>query len=86
MQNIQLKGQKQHVWSDFEYIKELSSGAFGCVLQMRLKESGDVVIIKRLPYVNPEQKRMADEEVEINFSVLSWNFVLKTFEMKWIMK
>ncbi|KAA6373478.1 MAG: hypothetical protein EZS28_030995 [Streblomastix strix] len=54
---------KPHVWSDFEIIKELSSGAFGRVLQMKLIQTHDVVIIKRLPYVDPEKKRMADEEV-----------------------
>ncbi|KAA6399215.1 MAG: putative protein kinase [Streblomastix strix] len=47
-----------------ELIKELSSGAFSCVLQMRLIETGDTVVIKRLPYTDPEQKRLADEEVE----------------------
>ncbi|KAA6401908.1 MAG: hypothetical protein EZS28_002565 [Streblomastix strix] len=55
---------KSHVWSDFEIIKELSSGTFGCVLQMKFIQTHDIVIIKRLPYVDPEKKRMADEEVE----------------------
>ncbi|KAA6383604.1 MAG: putative CAMK family protein kinase [Streblomastix strix] len=54
---------KPHVWSDFEIIKEISSGVFGRVLQMKLIQTHDVVIIKRLPYVDPEKKRMADEEV-----------------------
>ncbi|KAA6387380.1 MAG: putative AGC family protein kinase [Streblomastix strix] len=42
---------KPHVWSDFEIIRELSSGAFGRVLQMKLIQTHDVVIIKRLPFI-----------------------------------
>ncbi|KAA6395462.1 MAG: putative Actin [Streblomastix strix] len=53
------------VWSDFDLIDELSSGAFGRILLMNRKINNKKVIIKRLPYVIEEKKKMADEEVEM---------------------
>ncbi|KAA6334485.1 MAG: hypothetical protein EZS28_053063, partial [Streblomastix strix] len=47
------------VWSDFDLIDELSSGAFGRILLMNRKINNKKVIIKRLPYVNAAKKKMA---------------------------
>ncbi|KAA6382791.1 MAG: putative Polyubiquitin [Streblomastix strix] len=59
------------VWSDFDLIDELSSGAFGRILLMNRKINNKKVIIKRLSYVNAAKKKMADEEVEMHRIVQS---------------
>ncbi|KAA6380640.1 MAG: hypothetical protein EZS28_023831, partial [Streblomastix strix] len=60
-------GQKagEHTWNDYDVIDELASGAYGRILLMRLKMTGELFIIKRLPYVNANKKKMAQEEVEM---------------------
>jgi hypothetical protein len=42
-----------------DVIDELASGAYGRILLMRLKKTGELFIIKRLPYVNANKKKMA---------------------------
>ncbi|KAA6369318.1 MAG: putative NEK protein kinase, partial [Streblomastix strix] len=46
-----------------DIIDELSSGAFGRILVMKLKTTGHVYVIKRLPYLRTSSKKMADEEI-----------------------
>ncbi|KAA6384299.1 MAG: putative serine/threonine-protein kinase Nek3 [Streblomastix strix] len=64
MGNSESKPSKPHIWSDYEVVKELASGAYGRILVMKLKESGEIFVIKRLPYIDPQKKKMADEEVD----------------------
>ncbi|KAA6372614.1 MAG: putative serine/threonine-protein kinase Nek3, partial [Streblomastix strix] len=57
---------KPHKYEDFQIIRELSRGAFGRVLVVRLKESPEIVLVmKRVPYFNDKDRKAADEEVSM---------------------
>ncbi|KAA6385528.1 MAG: putative Serine/threonine-protein kinase Nek3 [Streblomastix strix] len=63
---MQVRGQRPsatHKWSDYELIRSLTSGAFGRVIQMKQKDNNKQVIIKRIQYINPEEKKTADDEI-----------------------
>ncbi|KAA6389744.1 MAG: putative CAMK family protein kinase [Streblomastix strix] len=79
MGNSQSQSFKQHVWSDFEFVDELQNGAFGRVLVMKLIESGQVVVIKRIPYTTIQKKQFAEEELEMLKRVQS-KFVVQFIE------
>lgn len=53
-----------NLWT-VEVFDELSGGAFGRILLVRLKKSGFVFIMKRVPYLKSKDKKMADDEVKM---------------------
>ncbi|KAA6396269.1 MAG: putative serine/threonine-protein kinase Nek3, partial [Streblomastix strix] len=64
MGNNQSKLYKTPKYDDFHRIRELSRGAFGRVLVVRYKDQPDVeLIMKRLPYLDVNDKQAADEEI-----------------------
>ncbi|KAA6367103.1 MAG: putative kinase domain protein, partial [Streblomastix strix] len=54
-------------WTDYVFMEELSSGAFGRIMKMynKTKTKDEPDIIKRLPYTSDEKKNMADEEIKM---------------------
>ncbi|KAA6385664.1 MAG: putative camp-dependent protein kinase [Streblomastix strix] len=46
-------------------VEEIAGGAFGYILKVNPIKTEQNYIIKRLPYVNPKKKKMADDEVAI---------------------
>ncbi|KAA6358498.1 MAG: putative Serine/threonine-protein kinase Nek3, partial [Streblomastix strix] len=46
-------------------VTELSSGAFGRIILASLRATQELFIIKRVPYVNPDKKKQADDEVAL---------------------
>ncbi|KAA6357194.1 MAG: hypothetical protein EZS28_047279, partial [Streblomastix strix] len=61
-------GQKPPVkrkWSDYQFEDELSSGAFGRIYVMKHLPSGELEVIKSLPYKKEDKIKIADEEVNM---------------------
>ncbi|KAA6380386.1 MAG: putative aurora kinase [Streblomastix strix] len=54
----------QHKYEDFQVIRALKSGAFGRVLLVKLKGTNKQFIMKKVQYINEEEKQVADEEVK----------------------
>ncbi|KAA6365014.1 MAG: hypothetical protein EZS28_039461 [Streblomastix strix] len=65
----------QHTIADFEVICALSSGAFGRIIQMRQNDNNKIVVVKRIQYINKEEKQIADEEVKMLQKVQSKHIV-----------
>ncbi|KAA6400834.1 MAG: putative serine/threonine-protein kinase Nek3 [Streblomastix strix] len=55
--------QVNHKYEDFEIKKEFPPGAFGRIMLVRLKGYDKIYIMKRVPYVELSNKKIADEEV-----------------------
>ncbi|KAA6371754.1 MAG: putative serine/threonine-protein kinase Nek5, partial [Streblomastix strix] len=55
----------QHTWDDYEQIEELSSGAFGQIYLMNLIGTEIKCVIKKVGYTTEEQKKIADQEIEM---------------------
>ncbi|KAA6370067.1 MAG: putative serine/threonine-protein kinase Nek6, partial [Streblomastix strix] len=53
----------EYKYEDFEVINSLKGGAFGQILLVQHKKSGLQFIIKRVQYVNANEKAVADEEI-----------------------
>ncbi|KAA6374453.1 MAG: hypothetical protein EZS28_030021 [Streblomastix strix] len=53
----------EYNYQDFEVINALKGGAFGRILLVRHKKSGLLFIMKRVQYVNANEKAVADEEI-----------------------
>ncbi|KAA6404441.1 MAG: putative Serine/threonine-protein kinase Nek3 [Streblomastix strix] len=51
-------------YQDFEIVKKLFGGAMGKTFLVRLKATGVLYVMKRVDYLDENDKRMADEEVE----------------------
>ncbi|KAA6390405.1 MAG: hypothetical protein EZS28_014064, partial [Streblomastix strix] len=64
-----------HCYADYEFVKELSSGAFGRVLIMNLKQTGEPFVMKRVPFKDPIKIQMAMQEVDMLLKVQSENIV-----------
>ncbi|KAA6365464.1 MAG: putative serine/threonine-protein kinase RIM15, partial [Streblomastix strix] len=52
-------------WSDYDFVEELSSGAFGRIYVMKHLPSGELEVIKSLPYKKEDKIQIADEEVNM---------------------
>ncbi|KAA6387474.1 MAG: putative protein kinase A catalytic subunit [Streblomastix strix] len=55
----------KRTWTDYDLIDDLSTGAFGRIYKMKHLTSGQIEIIKSLPYKRVEQIKIADEEVHM---------------------
>ncbi|KAA6362522.1 MAG: hypothetical protein EZS28_041950, partial [Streblomastix strix] len=59
------KSEVTHTWASYKMIRALSSGAFGRVLHMTQIDNNKEVVIKRVQYVNDEEKKLGDDEVKM---------------------
>ncbi|KAA6389835.1 MAG: putative NEK/NEK2 protein kinase, partial [Streblomastix strix] len=55
----------KYKYEDFNILKSLKTGAFGQIYIVELKNTKELFIMKRLPYLSDEEKKMADEEVKM---------------------
>ncbi|KAA6375572.1 MAG: putative serine/threonine-protein kinase Nek3 [Streblomastix strix] len=69
----------QHVYNDFDIFDELNGGYFGRVLLVRLKNSGQIYLMKRLPYMKQDDKHKADDEIVV-LKQLQSKYTVRLFE------
>ncbi|KAA6387842.1 MAG: putative serine/threonine-protein kinase Nek3 [Streblomastix strix] len=61
-------GQKPPIkrkWSDYDFVEELSSGAFGRIYVMKHLPTDELEVIKSLPYKREDKIKIAEEEVNM---------------------